>query len=322
MNAPITFDLAQGTSCLCLGKETPRSLKDLESQGDLLRLECDLETLGLLGTALSNAIVSTRNAAAFITGNGGYGRFQTTAMPHHLSHKRINLRVAPDAPICAALCKPTLNGRQSLVIANKEGDIIHRIETADDFDKALLQSIDQTKVGWPEPEATQQDPSVISLSAVRCARQNWDEHDTGHHLNDIMKDRGFTRRMTLPHISPNKARPVLRQVLVSFLTYINKTGVRHVQQVPEYGLIQSALTHRAEVELLKNVIITRSGDQTLALDLDQIETVWVTCFGNLSQLEIYGHDGHTIAIFAADPNSDISRWNDLLASLPPPSHAI
>ncbi len=294
-------------------------MQELEKQGELVQLDCDLETLGLLGTTLSNAVVTTLNEAAFITASGGYGRYRSTAMPHRLSHSRVNLRFAPDISVRVALYTPDASLRQSLLISDLTGKISHRIETTDDFDKALLRSIEPSQDTPNYQIETPKMPEVISLAAVRNARMQWDSRDTGQQLNDILNDAGRTRRTILPHVGSNRARPILPQVLMSFFSYIMRNRVRHVQQVPSHGLIQSALVQSGNVELVNNLVLLHSCEQTMAIDQEQIESIWVTQTGPLSLLEIYGDDGRAIASFGADPNSDIRRWNDLLASLPPPS---
>lgn len=306
-------------ACLCWCGEAARTLDELAQTSNLTPLDCGLEGLALMGTALSDAVVTTRNDAVFLSAAGGYGCFQTTALPYRLSSRRINIRIAPEIDTQIARGTMKENGRQMIVVANRSGRISHRIESRNPLDQLVFQSVEAGTNTHAPPKQAPPPQRVVCLSAVRNARAHWHTLDIGQHLNTIMGDGRHTRRSALPHIGHNKAFPVLLQVLVSFLSYLANAGVRYAQIVPAHGLIQSALVKHCGVQQLGKLVCVRSHRQTLVIDMDRIESAWVVRIGGASQLELYDHTGVCVALFTADPNSEVARWNELLASLPMPS---
>ena len=322
MTGPIVFPVrANRSACLCLaqGAVLPQTLHDLDASIGLTPLHGDLETLALIGTQINSGIISTNNGVALLSQMGGYASMTTTAMPHRLSLKRINLRVAPHHTVHLARSEVSDSGRQTLVVADDVGEIYHRIEVAEPYDKAVIAALDaDSRESRPTQQLAPRMPpiNIVSLSAVLCARATWEGYDTGRHLNDILVDGGKTRSKTLPHIGKNKAWPVLVKALKHFITHLHTSSISYAQNVLGKGLIQSIIAKGGTPRLLDKILIIQNEHHSFALDLMQVDSVWVTTIGLFYQLEIYAADGRTIAVLGADPKGDLRQWNALLCSLP------
>lgn len=309
---------AKQSNCLCAGaQDIPRTVSAQRALGPVDALEGDLETLALLGTQLGDALITTRNGAALITGKGGYAPYQPTSAPLRLSRSRVNLRIAPDARI-QLYCAREKAGVSSLIVATSAGEILHRIVTRGGFDELVVSALDTcqnpslSQTETPSSQAA----NIISLAAIRSARATWQQCDTGEHLNDMMADRGVSRAQSLPHVGQRNAWQVVVETMPSFMTYLIDKRIGHARLVPGTGLIQGDLVRGGTASLAGAILLIESGVQRFALDLDQIAAAWVTRLGVLSQLELYDEMGQAIAVIAADPMSNFTEWNTLLASLP------
>lgn len=306
--------------CLCLARQkTPATIFAQRKFGPVTAVDADLETLALLGTQLAGSVITTSNPAALISGKGGYAPYQSTSTPFRLSRNRINIRVAPQAAV-DLYCSRDVPDRTNLIVADKAGNIVHRVTVRDGIDAHVIEALetipdeDVSMPGAVTRHAASR--NVVSLSAVRAARDNWDCGDTGQHLNDVMIDCGLSRAQILPYVGRCRAWPVVTQTVASFVIYLCDKSIRHARLIPGTGLIQSDLSRGGKVSQVGSILRVQNAHQNLALDLEQVRAVWVTRFGAMSQLELYNADGRAIAILAADPASDISEWNTLLASLP------
>ena len=313
---------AAPVNCI-LGREqsSPQSLADQRLRGPLEEVCGDLESLALLGTQLGDALVTTNNGAALISAKGGYAAYQNTSMPFRLSRRRASLRVAASASV-RLFRSEDRTGPPCLLVANANGQIIHRIVAHDAYDLRVIGSLETRGL----PRCAQQDSvdlsdvtgkNIVSLAAVKAARETWPCSDAGHHLNDMIFDGGFSRAQTLPHVGEGRAWQVTVKTVPSFITYLADKGIGHACFVPVAGLMQGGLVREAEVSLAGQILIVKSDSaQHFALDLDQVATAWVTRFGLVSQLEIYDQTGRAIAVIVTDPISNFGDWNALLASLP------
>lgn len=305
-------------TCACAsGDALPRTLSEQRNIGQVTRLAGDLETLALVGTQLSDALITTNNGAALITARGGYAAYQPTSAPLRLSSNRINLRVAPNSPV--QLCRTGENGdRPSLIVSAADGVISHRVVTNGSYDRHVIAALDAAPESQISERADTAKPNgAISLAAVRSARERWDTNDSGRHLNDVIQDRGVTRLRTLPHVGRNRAWPVVAATIASFVTFLVDKQIGHGRFVPAAGLMQGDIARRGAATMADNILLVRGDDRHFALDVSQIGAAWITRFGRLSQLEIYGKSGAAVAVLAADPMSNFGDWNRLLASLPP-----
>lgn len=304
--------------------EAPKTLSDQKALGPVTPLDGGLETLGLIGTQLADAVISTNNGAAFISGRGGYGPLQTTATPLRLSRNRVSMRVAPDAGCRLSRGQDESTGRESLLVSYPDGQICHRITVNGGYVTLVIRSLDVTQDDVPPSQPVEPDfpEGVICLGSLRAARDAWDRWDSGRHLNELMRENGRPRRSHLPHVGNTRAWPVLTQTLTSFISFISDRRIGFARMVPGYGFVQADVTQAPTVSQVGQVLVVQEGDKVFALELNQIGSAWVTRFGPMSQLELYDHSNQAVAILAADPMSNFSDWNTLLASLPRSHHSV
>ncbi|WP_271310814.1 hypothetical protein [Shimia sp. MMG029] len=278
-----------------------------------------METLALLGTQFDDALITTRNESALISGRGGYAPLQTTAMPFRISSRRVSLRLDPGAPLSLSRSALSSVARLpgSLVAAGVTGTIHHRVQFVKEYDERVALSLDPTSSCPPagaEPEDTA--ANVIPLNAVRQARQHWDRNDAGMHLNEIMRMQGRVRRQNLPYLGANRAWRVLPAVLPSLLTYLKDRKRAFVRMVPSGGVLQAQTGSIETIATLGNFWIVGCGRSMFSMDFNAVKEVWVTASALHWQLELYDMDQKCFAAMAADPWSAPREWRELLTSLP------
>ncbi len=296
--------------------EQPRTLAELNQLSDVTYLDGGLETLALIGTQLDNALISTNNGAALLTGMGGLAPYQNVNMPFRISQKRITLRIRSEAPVHLISTNGQKKCNDLLVVADASGELFLKIETNGGYDVQAI-GISANEQAAAHLACSQSLPEgVISLNAVRAARDAWSQSDAGKHLNDFCIDAGCIRLSTLPHIGKNWAWPVMRKVLLSFLSYLVNNQVRHARLVPGCGFLQGSLFQNGTVRIIDQIFLVSNELNNFALDLSQVTSCWVTRFSTVSHLELYSDADRAVAILAPDPNSDIRCWNNLLESLP------
>ncbi|MBT4567861.1 MAG: hypothetical protein HOC45_08110, partial [Marinovum sp.] len=66
------------TNCFFAQEELPSTLKKMQAKAQVVPLGNDITALALAGVQWKDALISTRNDAAIISGRGGYGRYQAT----------------------------------------------------------------------------------------------------------------------------------------------------------------------------------------------------------------------------------------------------
>lgn len=298
----------------CLGTPMPDSVQALRSCGDLQELGRDFEGWALMGTQLDHALITTRNAGALISGQGGYGPLQTDQMPLRLCQHRVSLRVGTRA----ALRLGYFAGRDlpdALVAYDRDDQLCHRVQLRAPMDLCVARSVapDDLCADLPPEESHN---NVVSLHAVRRARAGWDDADAGQHLNDFMYDQGRARLTTLPHVGPQRAWQIVPQVLVSFFTYLQGRGISFARMVPVAGLMQADVGPLEQLRKLDQILQGSGAHSSYALDLGQVQSVWVVASARHWQIEIYGHEGRALSILSADPLGNQPLWRDFLLSLP------
>lgn len=304
-------------NCACAsGAQMPRTLAELEAAGEVTQLDGDLEVLALIGTQLDDALITTNNGAALLSGMGGLAPFQSSAAPFRMSSRRVTLRVRGNT--AAHLVRTAGRAGDDAVVnlLEPDGAVSLRIEANSPYDRRILCSLEPGRkpVGPRNPIAPQ--PNIVSLCAVRAARNTWAEADIGLHLNDLLGDGGARRCATLPHIGRNRVWPVQKQVILSFLTFLANKGISHARLVPGYGFLQGDVFRQGATQLIDQVLLVSGAKQNFALDLSQVHSAWVVRTEHAAQLELYSSTQQAIAILAPDPAGPLRYWNDLLASLP------
>ncbi|MEM6941272.1 MAG: hypothetical protein AAF943_15500 [Pseudomonadota bacterium] len=294
----------------------PQTLETLAAAHQVAHLDADLGTVALLGAHLHDALVSTRNSAALITGVGGFAGYQDTTRPFHLSQNRMTLRVDTTAPVHVVRHTAQAGQRTVLCVADAKETIVMRAETGSRHDLNVLSNL-QTRGKHSHPPADlRTGGGVVSLAAVRQARASWAQRDSGQHLNALMAEGGTQRASTLPHIGKGRALKIRPEVLPSFLTYLVARQIRHARLVMGCGFCQGDIFENGAIEQLDTIVLVSQDATNFALDLTQVSRCWVTRFAQSCQLEIYGADDRPVAVLAADPHSNLGQWHDLLAALP------
>lgn len=298
----------------CLGAPMPDSVQALRACGDLQELGRDLEGWALMGTQLDHALITTRNRGALISGQGGYGPLQTDQMPLRLYQRRVSLRIGTGASLRLGYFTG-VDLPDALVAYDRDDQVRHRVQLRAPMDLCVVRALapDNLCGDLPSDEPTN---NVISLHAVRRARAEWDDADAGQHLNDFMYDQGRTRLNTLPHVGRERAWQIVPQVLVSFFTYLQGRGISFARMVPVSGLMQADVGALEQLRKLDQILQGSGMRSSYALDLAQVQSVWVVASARHWQIEIYGHEGRALSILSADPLGNQPLWRDFLLSLP------
>ncbi|MEM7060536.1 MAG: hypothetical protein AAF557_23395 [Pseudomonadota bacterium] len=283
-------------------------------------LESGLEELALTGTQFEDAVITTRNSGALISGQGGYCAFQPAHTPWRLSHRRVNIRVSPDSNLRLSRSQIDLEERipGSIVATDRDGTIVHRIQYVMTQDRLVAEAL-TTKTADGD-ETASDDPTsgnVPSLVAVRAARDTWDTAGATAHLNDLIsRDSGRQRRQCLPHVGRNRAWKVRADVIPSFLIFLCDRKTGYARMVPGPGIVQADLSPITQVTKHADILVASGAGSIFSIDLDSIESAWVTACGMDWQIELYARDKRAIAILGFHPMENIPNWRDLLTSLP------
>lgn len=314
----------QENTCRCaLFTEAPRTISDLSANECVAYLDSDLESLALLGTQWSDALITSNNGAALASGLGGFSSLQSTAHPFRLSDRRLTFRFNPATSVHVLNTTGRAGPRSGLAVADTTGSLSLRVETNGGYDTSVIGAL-QDAVTSPETAhplavntvADAPPDNVIPLNAIRSARNNWSQADIGSHLNDLCTDGGIMRSATLPHVGRHKAWRVVNEVLPSFLSYLLQKKIGFAPLVVGCGYVFGNVFKTGAPQKLDNVYWIANGAQNFALDMEQLGSVWITKCGPASHLELYDRAGRAIAALVPDRNLDWKHWNTLLASLP------
>lgn len=304
---------------LCPGADLPATLHDLRQITQVAELGHDLETLALIGTSFEDALFTTRNGGALISGRGGYGPLQTSNMPFRISRGRVTMRLAAGSQLrlarSAALKERALPG--SVIAVDHGGHVHHRVQYVSPNDHCVAQALETI----PERSVPLQSPpvissNVVSLAAIRAARMGWDRADAGIHLNGLLRDGGAERRNSLPHMGRERAWRVIPEVLPSFLAYLCDKHNSFARMVPAAGMLQASAEPIARANQIGSLFMGQGGQSVFSLDCAQICHAWVVASRRYWQLELYDGAGKALAVLADDPHGTAWTWRDLLASLP------
>ncbi|MCT4607821.1 MAG: hypothetical protein N4A70_01290 [Pelagimonas sp.] len=308
----------------CAATPLPATLEELSQTAVVTELGHDMETLALMGTQFDDVLITTRNSGALVSGGGGYAPLQTTHMPLRLSQRRVSVRVSPLPELRLIHCQGNPETRQpsALAAVDPHGQIHHRVQYVSDFDTSVAQSLPPVPaVALPAQPVRQTPENVISLPAVKQARDSWATLDAGQHLNDLIADRGTRRAQTLPYVGRENAWAVLPQVLQSFLGHLDNRRFSFARFVPAKGLLQADVGAFEQARWFGAVFLGSSRRGSFSLDLHQVHSLWVTASPQHWQLEIYDAQDQALAVLAADPLGNTSLWRDFLISLPRLNHS-
>lgn len=309
---------ATGPTCACpLAGALLRSLDALAETAPLTYVEGGLETLALLGTQLDRALVTTNNGRSLLSGVGGFAAYQDNSSPFRISRRRLTFRVDAQAQVQLARTKGRAGTDSALTVADATGALTLRIETDGGYDGAVLAGLSCTaRRHFVASAQSRVGENVVELSTVRAARANWADSDLGQHLNDFLQDKGHARRSALPYLGRARARRVRVEILPSFLSYLAEHSISHVRLVPGAGYLQGDIFQAGTPRRLDQILLLEGGQQSFALDLSQIGSLWVTYIHRAAQLEIYDKRDQIMGVLAQDPHADPARWSSLLEAFP------
>ncbi|MEM1300307.1 MAG: hypothetical protein AAGH68_13625 [Pseudomonadota bacterium] len=202
--------------------------------------------------------------------------------------------------------------------AGDDGRITHRVQYLLDQDRLVAEALPAGRGRTPrEPYTTASPNNVVSLTNVRTARDSWSAAGPASHLCDmIAEDGGAGRHLCLPHMGSGRAWRILPAVLPSFIGYLCERQISFVRIVPTQGLVQGHVGPLAKVNRQNNIVFASAERSMFSLDMNAVDTAWVTVCGSEWQLELYGADRKALAALGCDPMGEAARWRDLLASLP------
>lgn len=303
--------------------EAPRTVSDLSASERVEYVDGDLESVALLGTQLSEALITSNNGAALTSDLGGLAALQTTAHPFRLSDRRMTFRFDPAASVHVLNTSGRAGTKTNLAVSDTAGTVALKVETNGGYDTRVICVLDAIAPPTENPQrrvdARSSDdfaPNIIQLTAIRSARRTWLQNDSGAHLNDLCTDGGVLRSATLPHVGKNKAWRIIAKVLPSFLTYLLQHKIGFAPLVTGSGFILGSVFKNGSPQQLDRMYWIANGPQNFALDITQVAAAWVTVCGPALHVELYDEDRRSIVTLVPDRNVNLKHWNNLLASLP------
>lgn len=303
-------------NCFLAQEELPGTLKEMQTQVQVVPLGNDIAALALAGVQWENALISTRNDAAIISGHGGYGRYQATdcAFSVTRAEHRLDIRVNAEAgPNLSRVVSGS--GLFTSAFSTDDAEAVqHRVQVNTLHDHAVLSLIETIPHAAIPSEAAVS--NVLHLSAVRRAREMWDEGNPGNHFNDMLLYQGRRRFQCLPHVGKSRAWQVATHLLGSFLAFLCDRKISVIRGVVAKGILQLDCGPLGADHTSNGVMFMQDGTRSFAIDTKQVYQLWVAASGLHWQLELYGRDGTALAVFAADPFHPADHWRDLLNALP------
>ena len=129
----------------------PRTITALRACTQVDILGSDLEAWAFLGTQLSDALISTRNRAAFIAESGGYGRVTCASERWRPTQKRVNFRFGVDEAVMLfrSHSQAQLGLPDALGCCSGDGQIIHLIQVRTRSDLSIINALELSS---PTPE--------------------------------------------------------------------------------------------------------------------------------------------------------------------------
>lgn len=296
----------------------PQSLKELGKETTVTDIGQNFEEIALTGTQFEDALITTQNNAALITGRGGYGALQTTSNPLRLSRssKRVDVRFSAVQKNRIVRSEASTSAPASITVFATNGQVRHRVQYVTHYDQRVAQSLNTCPFIPVKDESAPPAANVISLAAIRAARDSWQYSDIGQHLNDYLIDDGQNRARVLPHIGPSLAWQIQPRVLTSFLEYLCKRHMSHAKLVFGGNLAQADVGKMETLETFDTVVFSKNRQNSFSIDTSKIGSAWVTVHASTWLLEIFDTGGLGAAVLAADPLEHKETWNELLCSLP------
>lgn len=308
----------QARTACPMAAELPGTLKGMSRLSEVVMLGWDIETLALLGTQFEDALFTTRNKGAVISGRGGYAGLQPHDRSFSVSARRVNLRFTNSAPLQLARCSGASDDTpDALMAVDHTGTIQHRVQLKTDYDQRVAHSLEiGAEVALASPASVASSENVVPLAAIRSAREKWDRAVSADHLNDFLESRGQLRLRCLPHLGRGRAWRVESRLLPGFLNLLYQGRRNFTRIVCATGLMQVQAGPIEQFSQQDGVLFCQNRTGIFALDMREIGSVWATASPLHWQLEIYDHADQGVAIMAAAPTSCGQDWRNLLMAMP------
>ena len=211
-----------------------------------------------MGTQLSDALISTRNRAAFIAESGGYGRVTCASERWQSTQKRVNFRFGIDEAVLLFRSNSLaqLGLPDALGCYSGDGQIIHLIQVRTWSDLSIINALELSSLTPDQPclDVPLSD-DIIPFGPIMGARGSWDQAGMVVHLCDLLSDRGRIRQKCLAHVGRNRAWRILTSILPSFLTFLKDRRFPLVRGVLNCELLQSCGGDIHHVEQCDNLLI-------------------------------------------------------------------
>ncbi|MEM7526937.1 MAG: hypothetical protein AAF416_04575 [Pseudomonadota bacterium] len=292
-------------------------MEALRARTTVQTLAAGLEELAMIGTYFDDALITTRNSGALISGRGGYAAVQRARSPWRLSPGRVAIRIAPTSAATLARSDMDRDTRLpgSLVALDPDGAVFHRVQYVSASDRRVAEALEAG-----EPEMGTRDDAergnVVHLAQVRSARACWEAMTSGDHMDALLVDAGRSRRRIMPYLGANRAWRVSAAPLPSFLAYLVERRIGLTRVVLGCGLLQAATGPIGRVAHGDGQLIASSDSGIFAVSSDRIDCIWVVTTRDGWQLELYDAEARALAVLMPDPMANRSQWNEMLCSLP------
>lgn len=231
------------------------------------------------------------------------------------SRHRITFRIRPDVPVSLFRSAGPQTKTMSLLLASRSGDVSHWIHVTSHYDEKVVAALDPVAEAWVPPRDCQFRQDVVSLSAVKHARNSWETSPPHTHMDAFLDDFGRERRQVLPHVGRERAWQISVQAVPEIFRHLHACGAHYIRSVPGQGFVHShfgstaKLTHdRRYLDEVANLAVT-------TIDLAEIGSVWVTRMEWLHHVELYDRAGRAMLILSLDPFGDHRTWGGFLQSL-------
>lgn len=290
-----------------------------QNQPSLLHLDTRQVLDTVIGCDLDEAILSTFNGHALISGYGRSVDVQYCGSEWSHNYNGTTLRVGSISESASVFTAASNYKEQpdSLQVFDKYGGLQHRIV----FDSVLSSLAFETlpPIDDPSFQLFNQD-NVVSITKIHDARDRWDISGQGWHLDAVTVDGGVSRLRALPHLGREKARRINLDVLPYWFWHLQEQGFLYCRLVPGESWMQCDASQVLSVRSEDAQLIIDSGHCMMVLDIDEMAQCWETRFREngqlISYLEIYSHCGRCMAILAPYKRYALELWTELTASLP------
>ncbi|MFT4260522.1 hypothetical protein [Microbacterium sp.] len=268
---------------------------------------------------LEACVATTGNPHAVITQFGSYLHASTRGQSFQVTCGMIGLRTVPEtvADVRLSVEETAMNQVTSLHLLAGDGQPVHHCRTVSDYDRMILESLDQEDDGMTVAETL----AGRLGDPYRPASLDSDEQDQLGQLDALLHDGGRERRRCAAGVA--HAARVDPLVLPMLLEHLCTTGLPVGAIVVGEGILQGATGPIVTTSAAEGGVMARWRDATVEIDLHAVaECLRVTtsaAHGATRALELYDARGRCIAVlgqFGLVGADTHAAWEDVVASLP------